>query len=193
MTTVAEFREPAGRPAQPVQTHRVTDRTAPGKFLRSVWRIHFYSAIFAAPILIVMALSGLVIMYTEPIQGLFSASTMRVDPHGRAPVDLQTQQAAADRVAPKGATLFRVVTPKEPDRVSEFYYSTGPAGVPYYQLDDKDVTYVYVDPYAAGVTATGQPGDDLVGLANRLHGFLNNNSLKVALPSIPHLVAVGQP
>ena len=28
-----------------------------------------------------------------------------------------------------------------------------------------------------------------MGLANRLHGFLNNDSLKVALPSIPHLVA----
>jgi uncharacterized iron-regulated membrane protein len=189
VTTVAEFHEPAGPPAQPAKAHRVTDRTAPGKFLRSVWRIHFYSAIFAAPILIVMALSGLVIMYTEPIQSLLSASTMRVDPHGRAPVDLQIQQGAADRVAPKGATLFRVVTPKEPDRVSEFYYSTGPPGVPYFELDDKDVTYVYVDPYAPGVKATGQPGDDIVGLANRLHGFLNNNSLKVALPSISHLLA----
>ncbi len=188
MTTVAEFRG-AVPPDQPVTAHRVTDRTAPGKFLRSVWRIHFYSAIFAAPILIVLALSGLVIMYTEPIQGLLWDSTMRVDPHGRATVDLRIQQAAADRVAPKGATLFRVVTPKEPDRVSEFYYSTGPAGVPYSQLDDKDVNYVFVDPYAAGVTATGQPGDDIVGLANRLHGFLNNNSLKLALPSIPHLVA----
>ncbi len=187
--TTAEFTGGTIPPVQPVKAHRVTDRTAPGKFLRSVWRIHFYSAIFAAPILIVLALSGLVIMYTEPIQGVLSASTMRVDPQGRTPVNLQAQQAVADRVAPVGATLFRVVTPKEPDRVSEFYYSTGPAGVPYFQLDDKDVTYVYVDPYAAGVTATGKPGDDIVGLANRLHGFLNNNALTVALPSIPHLVA----
>lgn len=49
--------------------------------------------------------------------------------------------------------------------------------------------YVYVDPYTAGVKATGHPGDDIVGLANRLHGFLNNNSLKIPLPSIPHLIA----
>ncbi|HEX8933625.1 MAG TPA: PepSY-associated TM helix domain-containing protein, partial [Pseudonocardiaceae bacterium] len=100
MTAVAEFREPAGRPRQPVRTHRVTDRTAPGKFLRSVWRIHFYSAIFAAPILIVMALTGLVIMYTEPITGLLYSGTTRVAAQGRVPVSLQTQQAAADRVAP---------------------------------------------------------------------------------------------
>ncbi len=169
--------------------HRVTDRTAPGKFLRSVWRIHFYSAIFAAPILVVMALSGLVIMYTEPITGLLYSDTTRVTPPGRAPLSLQAQQAAADRVAPEGAALFRVVTPKEPDRVSEFHYTAGPAGVPYFEHLPKDVTSVYVDPYAAEVKATGHPGDGIVGLANRMHGFLNNDSLTVALPSIPHLIA----
>jgi uncharacterized iron-regulated membrane protein len=189
VTTAAEFTGGAIPPAQPVKAHRVTDRTAPGKFLRSVWRTHFYSAIFAVPILIVMALSGLVIMYTEPISGLLHSGTTRVSAQGRVPVSLPAQQAAADRVVPKGATLFRVVTPKEPDRVSEFYYTVGPAGVPYFELPDKDVTYVYVDPYMAGVKATGHPGDDIVGLANRLHGFLNNDSLKVPLPSISHLVA----
>lgn len=189
MATVAGFTSGSVPPTPPVQVHRVTDRTAPGKFLRSVWRTHFYSAIFAAPILIMMALSGLVIMYTEPITGLLYGSSTRVAAQTRPPLSLQAQQAAADRVAPQGATLFRVVTPKAPDRVSEFYYSAGPAGVPYFELPDKDVTYVYVDPYLAQVKATGHPGDDIVGLANRLHGFLNNDSLKVPLPSIPHLMA----
>jgi len=188
MTTAAEFQLPPP-PAPPVRAHRITDRTAPGRFLRSVWRIHFYSAVFAAPILIVLALSGLVIMYTEPITGLLYAKTTRVTAAGHAPLSLSAQQVVADQAAPKGATLFRVVTPKEPDRVSEFYYSVGPPGVPYFQLADKDVTYVYVDPYQATVTATGHPGDDIVGLANRLHGFLNHDALKIPLPSIPHLVA----
>ncbi len=113
MTTIAGFQGPTP-PAQPVHEHRITERTGPGKFLRSVWRTHFYSAILAAPILIVLALSGLVIMYTEPITGLLYPGTTRVAAQGRAPVSLQAQQTAADRVAPKDATLFRVVTPKEP-------------------------------------------------------------------------------
>ncbi|HZS20357.1 MAG TPA: PepSY domain-containing protein [Pseudonocardiaceae bacterium] len=188
MAIATQFQGPTP-PAAPVRAHRVTDRTAPGKFLRSVWRTHFYSAIFAAPILIVMALSGLVIMYTEPITGLLYSKTTRVIADGHPPLSLQAQQVAADRAAPKGATLFRVVTPKGPDRVSEFYYSVGPPGVPYFQLPDSDVTYVYVNPYRATVTATGRPGDDIVGLANRLHGFLNQDAIKVPLPSIPHLVA----
>lgn len=82
MTTVAEL-PGSTPPAQPEREHRITERTAPGKFLRSVWRTHFYSAIFAAPILIVMALSGLVIMYTEPITGLLNSATTRVSPEGR--------------------------------------------------------------------------------------------------------------
>lgn len=129
MTTVAELQGPTP-PAQPERVHRVTERTAPGKFLRSVWRTHFYSAIFAASILIVMALSGLVIMYTEPITGLLYAGSTRVAAEGRAPLSLQAQQTAAERIAPAGAALFRVITPKAPDRISEFYYSSGPPGVP---------------------------------------------------------------
>lgn len=61
--------------------------------------------------------------------------------------------------------------------------------MPYFEHLPKDVTYVYVDPYLAEVKATGHPGDDVVELANRLHGFLNNDSLKVSLPPIPHLVS----
>lgn len=82
MTAVAEFTDGTIPPTQPVKEHRVTDRTAPGKFLRSVWRTHFYSAIFATPILIVLALSGLVIMYTEPITGLLYSDTTRVAARG---------------------------------------------------------------------------------------------------------------
>ncbi|MGH3873146.1 MAG: PepSY-associated TM helix domain-containing protein [Pseudonocardiaceae bacterium] len=189
MTTVAEFNGDKPSATQLVPQHRVTDRTAPGRFLRSVWRIHFYSAIFATPILIVMALSGLVIMYTEPITGWLYSDTTRVAAQGRAPLSLQVQQAAADQVTPDGAVLFRVATPQQPDRVSEFYYTAGSTAVPYYEHLPQDVTSVFVDPYTAQVTATGHPGDGIVGLANRMHGFLNNDSLKVALPSIPHLIA----
>ena len=153
-----------------------------------MWRTHFYSALFAAPILVVMCVTGLVIMYTEPIQGWLSSGATRVARAGHAPLGLSAQQVVADQVAPQGATLFRIVTPKAPDRVSEFYYSAGPPGVPYFELPDRDVTYVYVDPYRGTVTATGHPGDDIVGLANRLHGFLNNDALKIPLPSISHLV-----
>jgi uncharacterized iron-regulated membrane protein len=135
-----------------------------------------------------MCVTGLVIMYTEPIQGWLSSGATRVARAGHAPLGLSAQQVVADQVAPQGATLFRIVTPKAPDRVSEFYYSAGPPGVPYFELPDGDVTYVYVDPYRSTVTATGHPGDDIVGLANRLHGFLNNDALKIPLRSISHLV-----
>ncbi|MGH3719964.1 MAG: PepSY-associated TM helix domain-containing protein [Pseudonocardiaceae bacterium] len=190
MVSLAEFRQGTPIP-RPAGTHQVTERTAPGRFLRTVWRTHFYAAIFATPILVLMAITGLIIMYTEPVTGLLHPGATRVAAHGQPALGLATQQATAAAAAPPGATLFRVVTPKEPDRVTEFFYSTGPAGVPYYKLADSQVTYVNVNPYAGTVTATGHPGDDLVSLANRMHTSLNNQSLTVPLPSLAHLIAPG--
>jgi hypothetical protein len=63
---------------------------------------------------------------------------------------------------PEGRHPVPVVTPKQPDRVDELYYSAGPAGVPYLELPDKDATYVYIDPYVAQIETTGHPGDDIV-------------------------------
>lgn len=35
-----------------------------------MWRIHFYAGVFAMPFIVLMALTGLVILYTQPIHGL---------------------------------------------------------------------------------------------------------------------------
>ena len=37
---------------------------------RSVWRIHFYAGMFAIPFILLMAVTGLVILYTQPLQDL---------------------------------------------------------------------------------------------------------------------------
>jgi len=35
---------------------------------RSLWRVHFYSGMFAMPFILLMAVTGLVILYTDPVQ-----------------------------------------------------------------------------------------------------------------------------
>ena len=35
--------------------------------LRRIWRLHFWVALFAAPALIVLACTGLVILYSQPL------------------------------------------------------------------------------------------------------------------------------
>jgi uncharacterized iron-regulated membrane protein len=109
MAVVAQYADGTPTP-RPVGTHQVTERTASGKFLRTVWRTHFYAAIFAAPLLALMAITGLVIMYIEPITGLLHPGSTRVAAHAQPTLGLGQQQAQTDAVAAPGATLFRVVT-----------------------------------------------------------------------------------
>ena len=46
---------------------------------------------------------------------------------------------------------------------------------------------VFVNPYTLKVLGTTDPGGGIVGLANRLHGFLNNDTATVRLPSFATL------
>jgi uncharacterized iron-regulated membrane protein len=46
---------------------------------------------------------------------------------------------------------------------------------------------VYVDPYTGEVLGRQTDGDDIVGLANRLHGNLDNEQITVPVPSLAGL------
>jgi uncharacterized iron-regulated membrane protein len=152
-------------------------RTRSAQLLRSVWRIHFYAAFVAVPFLLLQILTGLVIMYSGTIMGALYGDIMRVEPAGQT-VALEVQRQAADAAAPEGSFLEAVQTPKEPGDATAFQYP------------QEDGTYldVYVNPYTGEVTGTHVNGADIVGLSNRLHGFLNNDSITVTLPAISHLI-----
>lgn len=152
-------------------------RAASGAFLRSVWRTHFYAAIFAGPVLALLAITGLGILYSDTINGVTLHDLTRVEPTGKSR-PLNDLHAAADAKAPKGSHLVLVNTAKEPDRAVDFQYT----------VDDTTYTSVYVNPYSAKVTGVHTVGDDVVGWANRLHGYIANESITVPLPALAHLV-----
>lgn len=153
------------------------DRTRSAAVLRSVWRIHFYAAFIAAPFLVLQILTGLVIMYTHPIMGVLHGDVMRVEPADQT-VSLAQQRVAADAAAPEGSSLEAVNTPKEIGDATAFQYP----------MDDGRYLDVYVDPHTGEVTGTHVNGEDLVGLANRLHGYLNAQEFTIPLPSLAHLI-----
>jgi uncharacterized iron-regulated membrane protein len=152
-------------------------RAKSARVLRSVWRIHFYAAFIAVPYLLLQIVTGLIIMYSGPIMGVLYGDVMRVEPAGQI-VPLQTQREEADTAVGEGAVLGAVQTPREPGDATAFQYSQ----------DDGTTLNVYVNPYTGQVTGTHVNGSDVVGLANRLHGFLNNDSLTVPLPALSHLI-----
>ncbi|MFN7148561.1 MAG: PepSY-associated TM helix domain-containing protein [Microthrixaceae bacterium] len=147
---------------------------------RQVWRTHFYAGVFSVPIVVLLALTGLVILYTEPIQRALDADVLVVEPESeRLPYD-ELAAAAAQEFPER--SIDAVTTPRQRDSSVAFAMSTA---------DGEDSIDVYVDPYTAEVLGTRTAGWGLVGLANRLHGTLNNETVTVPLPTMAGVIGDG--
>ena len=142
---------------------------------RSLWRIHFYSGMFALPFIVFMALTGLVILYTDPLQDLTEGSIRTVD-RGAAVTSFDTQEQAVELAYPND-TVISLTVPKDSSHSTTFGVDDG----------SKAGMQVFVNPYTATVLGTHKPGSGLVGISNRLHGYLNNDTIKVSLPAISAL------
>ncbi|MGE0726593.1 MAG: PepSY-associated TM helix domain-containing protein [Acidimicrobiia bacterium] len=144
---------------------------------RSLWRIHFYAGMFAMPFILLMALSGLVILYTQPIEDLTEGSIRTVDVPAGAELMSYDEQAVNVQAAFPEAPVLDLTPPAAADRASRFF------------VDDGSVNglHVFVDPYTGEVLGDSKPGGGIIGLSNRLHGFLNNEALTVPLPAVSAL------
>lgn len=148
-------------------TETVAEAAKASRRWRAVWRTHFYAGAISAPILLLLAVTGLVILYTQPIQDALDHDVRVVAPASSA-LDYDAQ-AAAVRQAYPDAAIVSVVTPVDESHTTVF------------GLDDgRDV---FVDPSSGAVLGTRTQGGGVVGLANRLHGYLNNDSVKVPVPT----------
>ena len=142
---------------------------------RSVWRIHFYSGMFAMPFLLLMAVTGLVILYTQPIQDWTQGDFRTVAGQGSWQ-SFDSQEHAVERRFP-GAAVLSMTVPSDDRHATVF------------SVDDGSTAgrQVFVDPYTSRVLGSTNPDGGVVGLANRLHGFFNNESVKIPLPTVSAL------
>ncbi|MGD9793002.1 MAG: PepSY-associated TM helix domain-containing protein [Acidimicrobiia bacterium] len=144
---------------------------------RTIWRTHFYAGVFAAPFMVLMALTGLVILYSQPITDWARNDLRTVSDIGEWQ-SFDAQSAAVVTANPDNP-ITQVDVPRNSTSSTAFWLEDG--------------TQVFVDPYTSEVlgTATGEVG--IVGLANRLHGYLNINEEKVTvkLPSLSGILGDG--
>lgn len=143
---------------------------------RSLWRVHFYSGMFALPFILLMAITGLVILYTDPIQQLTEGDVRSVSASSAEFVSFDQQAAAVQAAYPAGKVLD-LRPPADPGSSTRFFVDDGSA---------KGV-HAFVDPYTGKVLGDSKPGGGVIGLANRLHGYLNNDSITIRLPAVAAL------
>lgn len=152
--------------------------------LRRIWRLHFWVGLLAAPALIVLACTGLTILYSQPLD-LWLDRDLKVVAATNAPVSLDSQIAAArEHVGPR-MDLAAVTPPQAPDRSTQVdFLPAEDSGV-----GERNITQVFVDPNSGKYLGQRQELDGLVGWANQLHRFFGNDGPTVSLPSVGHLIA----
>jgi len=145
------------------------DQASTGLF-RAFWRWHFYAAFLVAPVLLVLASTGLVYLLRFQLEPLLHADLMRVDPGATAQPDQRLphqQQREAVAEAFPDAHIAAMTEPSAPDRSTDFTVTSAPAGTP--AGEDDTVREVYVDPYTGRVLGSLDPDHTVSGIAKNLH------------------------
>jgi uncharacterized iron-regulated membrane protein len=124
----------------------------------TVWRWHFYCSLYVFPFLMMLAVTGLVMLWISAMTELNGERT-KVAVTG-APMAVSALEAAAEAAVPGGAAVT-YIEPMGPDRVAVFQVA-GEAG---------DVTVV-LNPYTGAVVETFPWRAGWYDFATEIHGTL---------------------
>lgn len=128
------------------------------RLYRAVWRWHFYAGLIVAPFLMILALTGLVMVYGNSVE-TFLGAKYDVAPGGdRASL---VEQAKVATAAVPGSSLKLVVSPASADRATVFIVDNG----------GQDVV-VSVDPHGPRTVGTVVKDETWFYWANNIHGTL---------------------
>lgn len=127
---------------------------------RAVWRWHFYAALWTAPLLLVLTLSGALYLFDREIDGWWNRDVQTVAA-GSAALPLARQEAAIKAAFP-GAAMARVRLPREP----------GQAAVWNIRNAEGAAVDVYLDPASGRITGTRDPAWQPMSLVRDIHGTL---------------------
>ncbi|WP_179468272.1 PepSY-associated TM helix domain-containing protein [Mycolicibacterium vinylchloridicum] len=166
-------------------TAEPSTRRADSAVLRRIWRLHFWVGLFAAPVLVVLACSGLVILYSQPLDAWTNKHLLVVEP-GPETVPLDAQVATAKQHVSATDTLEAVTPPDSPTGSTRMDFSAADAQG--YPQAEANVIQVFVDPYTGAYLGQRDQLSGLVGWANQLHRMFGNDGPHVQLPSLGHLI-----
>ena len=169
-----------------MSTPTTSPRSADTAVLRRIWRVHFWVALFAAPALIVLACSGLVILYSQPLDHWLNRDLFVVD-HTAESVPLDQQIANARQHVGPDYAVDAVTPPAGPGSSTRIDFLAPDA--PSYPAAEADVTQVFVNPHTGEYLGQRTQLSGLVGWANQVHRMFGNDGPQVQLPSLGHLIA----
>ncbi|MFC3873414.1 PepSY-associated TM helix domain-containing protein [Neisseria musculi] len=124
----------------------------------TVWRWHFYAGVFVTPFLILLALTGLGMIFTANIYGK-DGERMKVAVQTVAKPLSQQAQVALDAVDKAQGMVVQYIAPRAADTVAVFRVNDGSG----------KATMVAVDPYTAEVAAAYPRNKGFYYLMDNIH------------------------
>lgn len=127
---------------------------------RAVWRWHFYAALWTAPLLIVLTLSGAIYLFDREIDAWWNRSMQTLAPApGLASLPLARQEAIVRAAEPRAAVL-RVRLP----------FTADEAAIWSVRRADGTAQDVFLDPRRGRITGTADPALQPTNLVRKVHG-----------------------
>ena len=167
------------------ETSTTSTRRGDAAVLRRIWRLHFWVGLFAAPVLVVLACTGLVILYSQPLDNWLNSDLFTVE-HGQETVSLDEQVAVAKQNVGPDYVLDAVTPPDAAGHSTRVDFVAPNA--PEYPAGERNLTQVFVDPYTGQYLGQRSELSGLVGWANQVHRMFGNDGPKIQLPSLGHLI-----
>ena len=139
-------------------TTATTGNTASQRYF-TIWRWHFYAGIFVAPLLMVLAITGLAMIFFAHTEGkdgeyVYVAPAAQVQPLSRQ------AQAALNKVDAQNGKVIQYLVPRAPDMAAIFRVNNA----------EGKATMVAVNPYTAEVVKTYPRNQNTYHLMDGIHG-----------------------
>lgn len=129
------------------------------RFYFTAWRWHFYAGLYVAPFLIMLAVTGLIMLWSAVLVGRDGEKAYTVTP--AASQVAVSQQADAALASVPGGSLVQYIAPRTPEGAAVFRVNAGDAS-----------TMVAIDPYTGQTLGSWERRNGLYDLADTIHGTL---------------------
>ena len=136
------------------------DAPKTNRLYSTIWRWHFYSGLYVVPFMVILAVTGLFMLYGPFVDEWTYARQLSVKPVGQPAPYIDQLNSALAAYPDSQVTRFRPNV--APDRSSVASLSTG---------DGQDID-VYIDPYTAEVLGTIDHETRIETIATNIHGTL---------------------
>lgn len=148
-------------PVTPALPASASDPAAAGRlraFYNAAWRWHFYAGLYVAPFLVMLAVTGLLMLWSSVLAGRDGENIFVPT---ASSITAVSKQAEAALSAEPGGTILQYIAPRTDGQVALFQVKNG----------DK-LSMVAVDPYRGTVVDRWDRRSGLYDIAETIHGTL---------------------